>query len=109
MRGILPRTIATSSQRCSRGHIWQSLKILSGKFCLVFHRPKAIFEEEVRNARKQAHGLNSVLLRFFNQRPKNAAARALALCFRLHHDRAHFAEMRPIKVERPAAKEYPAV
>jgi hypothetical protein len=30
MRGMRPRTMATSSQRCRRGQFWQSLKILSG-------------------------------------------------------------------------------
>src|ERR1035441_1525414 len=30
MRGMRPRTMATSSQRCRRGQLWQSLKILSG-------------------------------------------------------------------------------
>jgi hydrogenase maturation factor HypF (carbamoyltransferase family) len=29
-RGMRPRTMATSSQRCRRGQFWQSLKILSG-------------------------------------------------------------------------------
>jgi hypothetical protein len=32
--GIFPRTIATSSQRCSRGQFWQSLKTLSGRSAL---------------------------------------------------------------------------
>lgn len=34
MRGMRPRTMATSSQRCRRGHAWQSLNILSGSSAL---------------------------------------------------------------------------
>ena len=109
MRGMRPRTMATSSQRCRRGQIWQSLKILSGSSALSSTVRKSILEKEVGNARKQADRLDAVLFGFFDERAQNASACALALGFGLDDDGAHLAEMRPVKVQRAAAEKDAAI
>ena len=50
------------------------LEDLVGQFRLVFNGAEAILEKEVGDARKQAHGLDAVLLGFLNQRAEDAAA-----------------------------------
>src|SRR5579864_739723 len=85
------------------------LEDLVRQFRLVFDRPETVLEEEIRNTREQAHRLNPVLFSFLDQRLENAPARALSLGFRLHYDRAHLAQVRPIKVQRAAAKKRAAV
>src|ERR1700761_1560653 len=75
----------------------------------VFDHAESKFEEEVRNARKQAHGLNAVLFRLFNQSTQNASACALPLGFGLHYDRTHFRQMRPVEMQRTAAKKHAAI
>src|SRR5215469_7871743 len=75
----------------------------------VLHRPKAVLEEEVGNPRKQANGLDAVLFSLFDQCAKNPSAGALSFRFRLHHDRAYLAEMRPVEVQRAATKKHPTI
>ncbi len=88
MRGMRPRTMATSSQRWRRGQLWQSLKIFVGQLGFVFHGAKTVFEEEVGDAGEEADGLDAVLFGFFDERFEDAAACALALGLGLDDDGA---------------------
>src|SRR5580658_4854109 len=80
-----------------------------GQLGLVFDGAETVLEKEVGDAREEADGLDAVLFSFFDERAENAAAGALALGFRLDHDRSHLAEMRTIKVQRAAAEKHAAV
>jgi len=67
------------------------LEYLVGQLGFVFNNAEAILEEEVRDAREEAHRLNSMQLRFFNQRAENAAAGTLAFGLGLDDDGADLA------------------
>ena len=62
-------------------------------------------EEEVRDAREEAHAGDTLYFGFLQQRTKNFAACALALGLRLDHDGAHLGEVRAVEVQRAAAEE----
>ena len=85
------------------------LEDLVGQLGFIFDGAKTILEKEVGYAREEADGLNAVLFGLFDERRENASARALALGPRLDHDGAHFAQVRPVKVQRAAAEEDTAI
>src|SRR5579863_4688254 len=82
---------------------------LVGKFRLVFHGAKTVFEEEVGDPGKEAYRLDAVLFRLFNQSAENAPPSALSLGFRLHHDGADLAKMRPVEMQCAASLKYASV
>jgi hypothetical protein len=85
------------------------LEYFVGQLGFVFNDAESIFEKEVGDAREEAYGLDAVQFGFFNQRAENAAACALSLGFRLDYDRADFAQMWAVEVERAAAEEDTAI
>src|SRR5579863_8634739 len=76
---------------------------------LVFDNSKAELEEEIRNARKQANGLNAMFFRFVDESAENASACTLTFRFRLYYDRAHLGKMRSVKVQRAASEKHSAI
>ena len=66
---------------------------------------EAEVEEEVRDAREEAHAGDTLLFSLVEQCAKNFAACTLALGFRLDDDGAHLGEVRAVEVQRTAAEE----
>ena len=107
--GMRPRTMATSSQRCRRGQLWQSLKILSGSSDLssTVRKPYLKKKSGMRVNRQtdwtpcsSASSISAL---------EDASAGALALGLRLHDDGAHLTEMRAVEVQRAAAQKDAAI
>ncbi len=101
--------MATSSQREQARTALAVLEDLVGQVGLVFDGAEAELEEEVRDAREEAYGLHAVLLGFFDQRAKDAAAGAVALGRRRNHDGAHLGQMRAVEMQRAAAQKDAAI
>ena len=71
----------------------------SGRPC---RKPK--WKKKSGNPRKQAHRHDALLLGLLQQRAQNPPARALPLGLRLHHNRPHLGQVRPIQMQRAAAQ-----
>ena len=70
---------------------WAALAVfeyLVRQLRFIFHGAKTVLEEEVGNARKQAHGLNAVLFGLFNQRLQNCLLYTSRDVDDAHHQRS---------------------